>query len=201
MSRDIRICFIGDSFVQGVGDPEYRGWVGRVLPATSGDITAFNLGVRRNTSEDVRIRCWTEVDVRTMPGADNRLVMSFGSNDMIEEDGRVRVEPDRCLRNLAALLDESERREIAALIVGPPPVVDAGAGHLRRISELSDAMAAVCRARAVPFIATTRQLAEDAGWRSEALAGDGAHPGRDGYQGLADIVLAGGWHNWCCPQP
>ncbi|MFF7638038.1 GDSL-type esterase/lipase family protein [Kitasatospora sp. NPDC008050] len=195
-SRDIRVCFIGDSFVQGIGDPQYRGWVGRVLQATRGDITAFNLGIRRNTSEDVLRRCWPEVGSRTLPEADNRLVVSVGSNDMVEEDGRPRVDATRCLDNLAALLDESRRRSVAALVVGPPPVVDAGAEHLRRTTELAEEMAARCRSRGVPFIATTRALADDPTWAGEAMAGDGAHPGAGGYQRLADIVLAGPWHAW-----
>ncbi len=196
MTRDTRICFIGDSFVQGIGDPEYRGWVGRVLAKTPGDITAFNLGVRRNTSEDVRHRCWREVLPRTLPDADNRLVVSFGSNDAVVEDGTVRVEPARCLDNLAALLDESRRRAIAPLVVGPPPVIDAGAAHTRRTLHLADAMAALCRARHIPFVATTRDLSDDPVWTREAMAGDGAHPGAGGYQTLAGLVLAGPWHAW-----
>ncbi|MFJ8476707.1 hypothetical protein [Kitasatospora sp. NPDC094011] len=41
-----RILFLGDSFVQGLGDPEFRGWVGRVLQAAAPDATAFNRGAR-----------------------------------------------------------------------------------------------------------------------------------------------------------
>jgi lysophospholipase L1-like esterase len=196
MNRDLRICFIGDSFVQGIGDPEYRGWVGRVLQATGGEVTAFNLGIRRNTSEDVLRRCWQEVAPRALPGADNRLVVSVGSNDMVEEDGKVRVAPARCLANLAALLDGSEQRAIAALVTGPPPVVGAGAGHLRRTIQLAEEMAVLCRSRRVPFIATTQALAKDPVWTEEALAGDGAHPGSGGYQQLADLVLVGAWQEW-----
>jgi acyl-CoA thioesterase I len=196
MGSDLRICFLGDSFVQGIGDPEYRGWVGRVLEATAGDVTAFNLGIRRNTSEDVLRRCWQEVDPRTVPGADNRLVVSFGSNDMVEEDGLLRVDPARCLDNLISLLDGGEQRGIAALVVGPPPVVDAGEGHLRRTLKLAGAMADLCGSRRIPFIGTTRTLADDPAWVSEALAGDGAHPGSAGYRRLADIVLAGPWREW-----
>ncbi|WP_458091308.1 GDSL-type esterase/lipase family protein [Streptomyces malaysiensis] len=196
MSRDLRMCFIGDSFVQGIGDPEHRGWVGRVLQATCGDVTAFNLGIRRNTSEDVLRRCWQEVAPRTLPDADNRLVVSFGSNDMVEEEGKVRVAPSRCVGNLTSLLDGCRQRAIAALVVGPPPVVDAGEDHLRRTSQLAEEMAALCRSRHVPFIATTQALACDPAWTREALAGDGAHPGSAGYHRLTDIVLAGRWHEW-----
>ncbi|RAG87324.1 G-D-S-L family lipolytic protein [Streptacidiphilus pinicola] len=196
MSGDKRVCFIGDSFVQGLGDPEYRGWVGRVLQATDAEFTAFNLGIRRNTSDDVLRRCWTEADARFLPGADNRLVVSFGSNDMVEEDGAPRVDADRCVANLATLLEQSASRAIAAFVVGPPPVADAGEAHLRRTLAVADAMAALCRAREVPFVPTTAALAADPVWTGEALAGDGAHPGRGGYQRLADLVLAGPWPAW-----
>jgi acyl-CoA thioesterase I len=196
MSRDLRICFTGDSFVQGVGDPEHRGWVGRVLQATNADVTAFNLGIRRNTSEDVLRRCWQEVGLRILPDADNRLVISFGSNDMVEEEGTVRVDPARCVDNLASLLDRCAQRAVGALVVGPPPVVDAGEGHLQRTLELAGDMAALCASRQVSFIATTQALADDPAWVREALSGDGAHPGSAGYRRLADLVLAGPWHQW-----
>ena len=202
MNGDMRISFIGDSFVQGIGDPEHRGWVGRVLAASHPGITAFNLGIRRNTSEDVLRRCWPEVLPRTLPDADNRLVVSFGSNDAMEEDGKVRVDPARCLDNLASILAECRRRAIAALVVGPPPVIGAGEEHLRRTAKLADEMAALGRSEHVPFIDTTLSLANDPVWTREAIAGDGAHPGSGGYRRLADLVLADRWHAWIAgPRP
>jgi lysophospholipase L1-like esterase len=27
---DVRVCFVGDSFVAGVGDPRHLGWAGRL---------------------------------------------------------------------------------------------------------------------------------------------------------------------------
>ncbi|WP_329255964.1 GDSL-type esterase/lipase family protein [Actinoallomurus sp. NBC_01490] len=196
MTRDVRICFIGDSFVQGVGDPEYLGWVGRVLQRTPGEVTAFNLGIRRETSEDVLRRCRQEILPRTRPDADNRLVISFGSNDMVEEDGALRVDPARCLENLAAVLDESRRLAVSALVVGPPPVVDAGEDHLRRTRELAGEMASLCLREDVPFIAVTEELARDSTWTTEAMTNDGAHPRAGGYRRMADLVLGGRWHEW-----
>jgi lysophospholipase L1-like esterase len=196
MTRDVRICFIGDSFVQGIGDPEYLGWVGRVLRRTPGEITAFNLGIRRDTSEDVLRRWRQEVLPRTKPDADNRLVISFGSNDMIEEDGALRVDPARCLENLTAALDESRRLAISALVVGPPPVVEAGEEHLRRTRKLADEMAGLCLRAKVPFVAVTEELAHDSTWTAEAMANDGAHPRAGGYRRMADLILRGHWHEW-----
>ncbi|MGY4098205.1 hypothetical protein ACW2Q0_01365 [Nocardia sp. R16R-3T] len=34
MRNDLRVCFIGDSFVAGVGDPQGLGWVGRPAAGT-----------------------------------------------------------------------------------------------------------------------------------------------------------------------
>ncbi|MFF8774263.1 GDSL-type esterase/lipase family protein [Kitasatospora sp. NPDC015120] len=203
VDRSLRIVFLGDSFTQGVGDPGYRGWVGRVmadcwaeLAAVPGGVTAFNLGVRRNTSADVLARCWGETEVRVLPGADNRLVLSVGSNDAGEEDGRVRVAPDACLAHVAALLDGARERGLAPLVVGPPPVAGAGPAHLERLLALADGIAGVCAGRGVPFIGVTRELAADREWTEQALAGDGAHPGAGGYRRLADLVLRGGFREW-----
>ncbi|MFJ2190145.1 GDSL-type esterase/lipase family protein [Kitasatospora sp. NPDC087861] len=225
-----RICFIGDSFVQGLGDPEFRGWVGRVLQTAAPDATAFNLGVRRDSSADVLNRCWAEVEARTRPGADNRLVVSVGANDAMAQDGAMacsaepapgtaptqgavqqddrpprgsapRVAPDRTLANLAALLDGARERGIGVLVVGPPPVVCGGAEHLARLLRLAPALAALCAGAGVPFIDVTRALAEDPVWVAEAGAADGAHPGAGGYGRLAELVLGGGFGDWIRSEP
>ncbi|GHF40123.1 hypothetical protein GCM10018790_17140 [Kitasatospora xanthocidica] len=191
-----RICFLGDSFVQGLGDPEFRGWVGRALQAAAPAATAFNLGVRRDTSARVRHRWQAEVEARTAPGADNRLVLSFGANDAMEEDGAPRVAPDETLRNLAALLDGARDLGLGVLVVGPPPVVCGGTAHLDRLRELVPGMAGICAAAEVPFVDVTEALAAHPVWAAEAAAGDGAHPGAGGYAALAELVLAGGFREW-----
>lgn len=43
--RTCGVCFVGDSFVAGFGDPEHRGWVGRVAAGSAA--TVYNLGIRR----------------------------------------------------------------------------------------------------------------------------------------------------------
>ncbi|MEU8924007.1 GDSL-type esterase/lipase family protein [Kitasatospora sp. NPDC048545] len=196
-----RICFLGDSFVQGLGDPEFRGWVGRVLQAAAPGATAFNLGVRRDSSAQVLRRCWPEVGARVLPGADNRLVVSVGANDAMEEAGVPRVAHHDTLANLAALLDGARKRGLGALVVGPPPVVCGGAAHLDRLRALVPAMAGLCADAGVPFVDVTGALAGDPVWTAEARAGDGAHPGAGGYGRLAELVLAGGFRAWAGPGP
>ena len=61
----MRICFVGDSMVNGTGDPAYLGWVGRVLQAERGlrsELTGYNLGIRRDRSDQIRLRWRAEVE-------------------------------------------------------------------------------------------------------------------------------------------
>jgi hypothetical protein len=54
----VRICFVGESFVNGAGDPECLGWTGRICVNANKkgyDITYYNLGVRRETSTELKI--------------------------------------------------------------------------------------------------------------------------------------------------
>lgn len=194
-----RICFLGDSFVQGLGDPEFRGWVGRALAAAAPHATAFNLGVRRDTSQQVRRRCWMEVEARSVLGADNRLVLSIGANDAMTEGGVPRLAHHDTLANLTAMLDGARERGTSVLVVGPPPVVCAGAEHLERLTTLAPAMAVICESFGVPFVDVTAALAHDAVWTAEAQASDGAHPGAGGYARLAELVVEGGFGAWVEP--
>jgi lysophospholipase L1-like esterase len=71
----MRICFFGDSFVNGTGDDDGLGWVGRVVArARQGgrDVTAYNLGIRRDTSADVAARWVGEARLRLPHEHDGR---------------------------------------------------------------------------------------------------------------------------------
>jgi acyl-CoA thioesterase-1 len=115
---------------------------------------------------------------------------------MIELAGRTRVDPMRSVENLAMLLTASARRGYRVLMVGPPPIADAGNDHLVRTLQRAEEVSAMCRVRGIPFIPTTRSLADDPAWSQEALAGDGAHPGVEGYRRLTELILHGSWSEW-----
>ncbi len=96
MSDRQRLLFFGDSLVAGVGDPTGRGWVGRVVAASFGlgfPLTAYNLGVRAETSEQVAARWRSEALPRLTAVTDARIILSFGANDTTIEQGRLRVAP------------------------------------------------------------------------------------------------------------
>lgn len=165
----------------GTGDPDARGWVGRL--AAELPMTAYNLGVRRETSAQVVARWRAEALPRIAPGADTRVVFSFGANDATQEDGRVRVEPDASVRGLQEALAGAAQLALPAFVVGPPPVADPA--HADRIEALSARLAAACT---VPFVDVARALRDSGPWVAEARANDGAHPGAGGYAQLTALV-------------
>lgn len=202
LSADRRVLFLGDSFVAGAGDPAALGWPGRVCAAAWAagvPVTPYNLGVRRETSEEVAARWRAEAGPRLAAGADCRVTVSFGANDMVCEGDGPRLAPARSAEVLAALLGEAASLGLPAFVVGPAPVGDPRDD--RRIVALTARYAHVAAAAAVPFVPVAPALLATPVWRAEAAAGDGAHPGAGGYAALADLVLAGGWLDWLRSAP
>lgn len=190
----MRICFIGDSFVNGTGDPECLGWTGRICAAARKqgyDITYYNLGVRRETSADIRSRWLGEVACRLPKEYDGRIVFSFGANDTTLENGETRVELVDSLENCRAIL-EAARQKFPVLMVASPPVADIEQNF--RIAGLSEQLAGLCRDRNVPYLDVFTPLQASSVWISEAAANDGAHPGAAGYTEFADLVQS--WSAW-----
>ncbi len=194
---DLRLLCYGDSFTAGVGDPEGRGWVGRVVAAAFAagrPLTAYALGVRRETSVEVAVRWRFEAQARLAAGADTRVVFAVGANDTTVEDGRRRVEPDRSCMALGAMLDQAAGMRLPAAVAGPPPVGDAA--QRERAVALSARFAELCAARDVPFWPVADALATDSAWLTEQAAGDGAHPGAAGYDLLARLLIERGLLDW-----
>jgi acyl-CoA thioesterase I len=193
---DRRLLFLGDSFVVGVGDPEGRGWVGRVLAqGGDGNVTAYNLGVRGETSVQVAERWWDEAEPRLVAGADCRLVVSVGANDCAEADGGgPRVDPRDSLQALESILEAAEQSGLGVFVVGPPPIGTRVEDE--RVLELDRRFSVHCRERDLPFVSVAETLRSDPAWTAEARRDDGTHPGAGGYAALADLVLAGGWLRW-----
>ena len=198
MPPDLRILFFGDSFVAGTGDATALGWPGRLVAASHDagrPITAYNLGVRRDTSADVAARFDAETEARTrLPTARHGVVLSFGANDMTVVDNRLRVAPGLVVKTLNALIDRAQASGHGVFVVGPPPVCDREQDE--RIRELSSQLAHVATHRGVPFVEAARPLLAHDAWRSSAAANDGTHPGAGGYARLAEIVRAAGWTGW-----
>ena len=188
--------FVGDSFVAGVGDPQHRGWVGRLAERAhriGAPITAYSLGVRRDTSDDILRRWADEVAVRRAAGAQERLVVSFGVNDTTDDGRATRVAPECSVANLHTLLADAAAAGLPVLMVGPPPVADRVQN--RRIAALDEQFAAVCAGTGAPYVTVFAPLRDAPVWMDEVAAGDGAHPAAAGYDLLTDLVEPA-WQEW-----
>ena len=190
------MCFVGDSFVAGVGDPEHLGWVGRIAARThraGQPLTAYVLGVRRQTSRDIADRWRVECTARLPPGCDGRVVISLGVNDTTVEDGAPRVHAADSVTHLKSMLRGVQDAGWSALLVGPPPVADHDQNE--RTARLEASFSSVCEAAGVDYVRVFDQMVADPVWMGEVAEGDGAHPGAGGYQRLADLVWPQ-WHAW-----
>ncbi|ASC70187.1 GDSL-like Lipase/Acylhydrolase [Halomicronema hongdechloris C2206] len=200
MSQDSRICFLGDSFVNGTGDPTCLGWTGRVcaaLAAAGRSITYYNLGIRGETSMALAQRWQGEATRRFAPGADNRLVFCFGTNDTTWERGRVRIDLADTLAHSRQIL--SIARTLApVLLVSPPAIADPAQNQ--RTQRLCQGLQDLCADLSVPYIDEFMPLQQSVIWMTQVQAGDGAHPQAAGYEEWAQHILQHSvWQQWMTP--
>jgi acyl-CoA thioesterase I len=192
-TRDLALVFLGASLVAGVGDPKGQGWVTRVVGRTQHpdlELTAYNLGVRGNTSADVLQRWATEVPRRWAGRTERRVVLSVGTNDVLQG-----ITLARHRLNLANLLDDAASSGVGAFVVSPPPTADAELNE--RLEVLVDAQADVCARRGVHFVDCYAPLMGHDQWRADLAASSVEnHPGQAGYGLIAWLVLHNGWTDW-----
>ncbi|MDX6254884.1 MAG: hypothetical protein QOJ11_1218 [Frankiales bacterium] len=187
-TQDSRICLVGDSFVHGVGDPTGLGWAGRVAERRRHEgwtLTSYQLGVRRDTGADIARRL-PEVTARLKDADRYGLVVSFGVNDTSIVDGVERCTPEASVLALDTLLQAAEIGGWAALVVGPPPMLDEDWNL--RLRRLSGRLADECDLRAVRFADSIDLLHRDPTWEAALRAGDGVHPVAGGYARWAGLL-------------
>jgi len=190
----MRICFIGDSFVNGTADPHCLGWAGRICVAARNlghDITYYNLGIRRETSADIKARWLREVSCRLSAEDDGRLVFSLGVNDTTLENGKTRVRTSTSIENTRNILVGAGQM-FPVLMIGPPPTLDIEQNF--RIARLSNSFAKVCYELDLPYLDIFTPLRSSAIWMHEVAENDGYHPGSAGYAELAQLVQS--WSAW-----
>lgn len=193
----VTVVFLGDSFVAGVGDPTGLGWTTRLVAdarARGTDLTAYPLGVRRNTSADVLARWEPETAARLPRAGRTGLVVSFGVNDATDgDDGRPRVALDDTVANLRALLVGAASAGLDVLVVGPPPIADERVNA--RITEVDARLRAEAAAHGATAVEVLGPLRAAGPWMAQVRDGDGAHPGAEGYAALAALVRPA-WRTW-----
>ncbi len=195
--KHMRICFVGDSFVNGTGDPTFLGWAGRLCVTAQQqghEITYYNLGIRGETSRQIAHRWRAEVTARLPRDVDGRIVFSFGANDMTLEEGEVRVPLAESLQNTQSIL-ATARQLFPTIMVGPPPLLEDELNQ--RLASLSQQLTLVCEATKVPYLEVFTSLQHMQVWKEEVASNDGAHPRAAGYALLAQLVQEWScWKSW-----
>jgi len=203
----LRVCFVGDSITNGTADDLYLGWPGRLCAqerVRGHDLTLYNLGVRAETTDQIRARWQAECVPRLPDHSAGALVFAFGINDTAEEDGALRCPAERSLANARAIL-EAARAWLPVLWIGPAPVEEsmqpltpapgvAYAFQNDRAEALSAAYARLADTLEIPFLDVFGSLAAQPAFDASLRAGDGVHPTGDGYALIADLVA--NWPAW-----
>lgn len=184
--RELPVCFIGDSFVAGYGDVTGRGWTGQLVDAAAGDnlhIVPVLAGVGGDTSTMILAR-WDEVDRCRASFPTAAVIAEFGVNDVMHVDGRDRVDEPGTIAAVRGIIARAPEGRL--LVVGPPPVLWDEINE--RIAARAEVIAAVCAEADVSFVPTFDALWPGGAWMQEVTAGDGAHPGPDGYAQFTNAI-------------
>lgn len=204
----LRICFVGDSITNGTLDDEVLGWCGRLCAgerARGHDLTCYNMGVRADTSEEIKARWRAECEPRLPPHVNGGLVFSFGVNDMADQEGiGLRVPLEQSLANASEMLFRASEW-LPTLWIGPAPaemsmqplrIADTVVFDFKndRTRELNSRFADLAGEMGVPYLDLFTPLAGDPRWSAALQAGDGVHPVADGYALMAEQVAA--WPAW-----
>ena len=210
--KALRICFVGDSLTAGTFDDEYLGWPGRVCQAERArghDITAYNLGIRSDTSELISNRWRRECEGRLPEVFDGRIFLSFGENDAaMLPNGDVRVSLDLSVSIARKMLAEVSGWR-PTLWMGPIPTPDARQPFRlsseiayyfdnARTAQYNKAYRKLATEVGVPYLDLFSALSNDRDWAViQHEEGDGVHPPARGYARIAEVVQSWApWRQW-----
>jgi lysophospholipase L1-like esterase len=202
------VFFVGDSITLGWRDEEIRGWPVRVMTRLQARaVTAYNLGVRGDTSGNILARWQDEVRRRLRLPGSAAVVFAYGANDakLDRRAGGPVLPLDVVRDNTRRILGEATRR-YRVLFVGPAPVEedvlervlnpDGGIAmpSNRQIGAVSATLAEEAAAVGVPYLDLGARLAADPAWFATLRETDGIHPSARGYDIIAGHVAA--WAPW-----
>ncbi|ASP33437.1 GDSL-type esterase/lipase family protein [Labrenzia sp. VG12] len=209
--RDLRICFVGDSYVNGSGDETGLGWTGRLCARRiSGDLrlTRYDLGIRGETTDQIGARWQSECTPRLPEGADNRVVLQFGINDVAVITGQGRhVAPEASLASAAELVSAAAAAYPTLWVGLPPANVACSPMHPSAGLEISfrqeDAIALngafkdLAAKLGIAYLDIQTPLLGDTAYLDSLTRGDRMHPDGEGYARITDLVDAWpAWSDW-----
>jgi acyl-CoA thioesterase I len=202
------IFFVGDSITLGWGDEDVGGWPARLISglARQWPVTAYNLGVRSDTSTEIVARWYDEVRRRKRAARSALIVFAFGANDAkLDRAGRLVTPIGATRRNTAESLALATR-EHQVLLVGPAPVDEKAIARAinptgdvavptnRQIAAVSSTLADEAATAGVAYLDLVERLADDQVWHAALRETDGIHPPGRGHDMIARLVA--NWRPW-----
>lgn len=196
-----RVCFIGASTTEGMGDEDGLGWPGRLSRGFPRGTGSFNLGVRGQTVFQIADRAVAECRARLLDRDGGRIILGAAMNEMVRfaEDGRERFARRGILDAYASLIDDL--RELASLlVVGPAPVFEARMlfhSQANRtffdyrntdLAWLDAELLSLCATRSVPYISIFPALVDNCRYQDGLARTDGLHSDRMGYDAMAELI-------------
>ncbi len=206
--RDLGIAFVGDSYVNGSGDPECLGWIGRLCQRRFAEpprLWFYDLGIPGELTDSLRDRWAGEVKRRYPPAPGMNVVVMCGLNDTAEAEGSgVLIPHDETVANSEAIVIEA-KRGYPVLWVGMPPVnVQMSPMHISdeitmvfdqdRAVAVNESMKASAERLDVPFLDILSPLLANPVYMKSQTEGDGMHPSDTGYELIAGLV--DDWPAW-----
>lgn len=206
--RDLRICFVGDSYVNGTGDERCLGWIGRLCErrfTRDMQLSFYDLGIRGETTAQIRARWQSEVEARFPDGSDNRVVLQFGINDIANVTGSGRQTAEDATVEEAEAFVKEVTDAYPTLWVGLPPANEACSPmHPSEGLEVSffqkDAAALNARFKTlaetlgVPYFDLQTPLLANRDYMASLTRGDRMHCDGTGYAMMANLV--DNWPAW-----
>ncbi|MEH6547573.1 MAG: GDSL-type esterase/lipase family protein [Sneathiella sp.] len=200
-----RICFVGASTTEGMGDETGQGWPGRLSAPLRDKIAPYNLGISGQLLGEIRLRAAAECAARIVDSDQGGIVFCSGMNDIARHQGLSRTPIRRVIQSFETLLNDLEA--IAPLIVmGPFPVYTPKMPYQSEVSgleldfrnedieETNTIYQGLCETHSVPYLSIFPDLMDSDLYGHSLKEGDGLHPGGDGYQLVAEKIAD--WPAW-----
>jgi len=171
-----RIIFLGDSLTAGLGvdlEESFPALIQKRLDAEGYNYKVVNAGVSGDTSAGALRRLeWAMAD-----GVSKLLIVALGGND-----GLRGLPPEQLEKNLAAIIDQAQRRGVRVILAGMEAPPNFGADYTSRFRGVYSTLATRYKVRLIPF------LLEGVAGHPTLNQPDGIHPNPRGASIVADLV-------------
>jgi lysophospholipase L1-like esterase len=201
MKYDRVFCF-GDSITLGCNDSSGLGWPGRLgrgLMHGDTHVAIYNLGINGDTAQHIATRWRAEAEARSR-NAVGLMLFAFGFNDASRADGGdLQVDLASSIAAATSIFIEAKSTS-EVLWIGPTPL-DERVNPLQTeyaswetlntdLARYDEAYAALAGELQIDYLRLFPEFLHSDRYHAALGAGDGIHPGDDGYAQIAQRIAS-----------